>query len=218
MKLHGNAKTCPHNRRLLVRRIEQQGWSPRQAAEAAGVSERTAAKWRARWRSEGEPGLRDRSSAPGRVPHRTPERRRRLVLALRRLSMTAAEIAATLAMPLSTVSALLKRAGLGRLSRLAPAEPANRYERRRAGELLHIDVKRLGRIARPGHRVTGRSSQAGWQRRRYSLGWECVHVCVDDASRLAYVELLSDERGETAAGFSSGRSPGTGRAGSGSRR
>jgi transposase InsO family protein len=201
MKLHGNARTCPRSRRLLVERIEAQGWSRADAAAAAGVSTRTAAKWLARWRAEGEAGLADRSSAPRRIPHRTSERRRRLVVALRRLRLTAAEIAQTLAMPLSTVCALLKRAGLGRLSRLQPPEPPNRYERRRAGELLHLDVKKLGRIARPGHRITGRSSQRGWQRRAYSLGWEYVHVCVDDASRLAYVELLGDERGETAAGF-----------------
>jgi transposase InsO family protein len=201
MKLHGNARTRPRSRRLLVERIEAHGWSHAKAAAAAGVSTRTAAKWLARWRAEGQAGLADRSSAPYRSPHRTPERRRRLVLALRRLRLTAAEIAQTLAMPLSTVCALLKRAGLGRLSRLQPPEPPNRYERRRAGELVQLDVKKLGRIARPGHRVTGRSSQSGWQRRAYQLGWEYVHVCVDDASRLAYVEVLADERGESAAAF-----------------
>jgi transposase InsO family protein len=201
MRLHGNARTCPRSRRLIVERIEGEGWSHAEAAAAAGVSTRTAAKWLARWRAEGEAGLADRSSAPRRIPHRTPERRRRLVVALRRLRLTAAEIAQTLAMPLSTVCALLMRAGLGRLSRLQPPEPPNRYERRRAGELLHLDVKKLGRIARPGHRVTGRSSQPGWQRRAFSQGWEYVHVCVDDASRLAYVEVLADERGESAAAF-----------------
>jgi transposase InsO family protein len=201
MKLHGNARTCPRSRWLIVERVEAQGWSHAKAAAAAGVSTRTVAKWLARWRAEGELGLVDRSSAPRRIPHRTPERRRRLVLALRQLRLSAAEIAQTVGMPLSTVCVLLKRAGLGRLSRLAPPEPPNRYERSRAGELLHVDVKKLGRIARPGHRVTGRSSQPGWQRRAYSLGWEYVHVCVDDASRLAYVEVLEDERGESAAAF-----------------
>ncbi|HYX84446.1 MAG TPA: IS481 family transposase, partial [Gaiellales bacterium] len=201
MKLHGNAKTCPRSRRLLVERIERGGWSQAEAATAAGISERTVAKWLARWRAEGEAGLADRCSAPHRIPHRTPERRRRLVLALRRLRLTALEIAQTLAMSLSTVSALLTRAGLGRLSRLAPPEPPNRYERRRAGELLHVDVKRLGRIGRPGHRLTGTRAAAGYHRRAFNRGWEYVHVCVDDASRLAYVELLADELGETAAGF-----------------
>ena len=201
MKLHGNARTCPRSRRLLIKRIEEEAWSRRAAAEAAGISERTAAKWLARWRAEGEAGLLDRSPAPHRIPHRTPERRRRLVLALRRLRLTAAEIAQALAMSLSTVSALLKRAGLGRLSRLRPPEPPNRYERRRAGELLHLDVKKLGRIARPGHRLTGRVSGRGHHRRAFDRGWEYVHVCVDDASRLAYVEVLADERRESAAAF-----------------
>jgi transposase InsO family protein len=123
------------------------------------------------------------------------------VLALRRLQMTAREISEVLALPLSTISALLRRHGLGRLSRLAPPEPANRYERRRPGELVHVDVKKLGRFGRPGHRLFGRSSQAGWQRRRFDLGWEYLHVCVDDATRLAYVELLPDERGETVTAF-----------------
>ena len=201
MKLHGNARTCPHSRLLIVRRIEEEGWSLARAAAAAGVSERTAAKWLARWRVEGVRGLADRSSAPGRIPHRTPASRVEAIVALRRVRMTAAEIAELLAMALSTVSAILKRVGLGRLSRLAPLEPPNRYERRRAGELLHVDVKKLGRIARPGHRVFGKSSQTGWQRRAFHRGWEYVHVCVDDATRLAYVEVLADERGETAAAF-----------------
>ena len=146
-------------------------------------------------------GLADRSSAPKRIPHRTCSERVQAIVALRRVRMTAAEIAELLSMALSTVSAILKRLGLGRLSRLAPVEPPNRYERRRAGELLHVDVKKLGRIARPGHRVFGKSSQAGWRRRAFQQGWEYVHVCVDDATRLAYAEVLADERGETAARF-----------------
>jgi transposase InsO family protein len=186
---------------LIVRRVEQEGWSLARAAAAAGVSERTAAKWLARWRAEGERGLADRSSAPRRIPYRTPASRVQAIIALRRLRMTAAEIAEILSMALSTVCAILKRVGLGRLSRLGPLEPPNRYERRRAGELLHVDVKKLGRIARPGHRVFGKSSQTGWQRRAFQQGWEYVHVCIDDATRLAYVEVLADERGETATAF-----------------
>jgi transposase InsO family protein len=120
--------------------------------------------------------------------------------ALRRLRMTADEIAECLSMALSTVSRWLRRIGLGKRSRLEPPEPPNRYERKRAGELVHVDVKRLARFARPGHRITGRAAQWG-QRRAYEQGWEFVHVCVDDATRLAYVEVLADERGETAAGF-----------------
>jgi transposase len=145
MKLHANARTCPNSRRLLVDRILVQGWSVTAAAEAAGVSERTAYRWLARWRAEGGPGLLDRSSAPGTIPHRTPEDRIQVIAALRRLRMTGAEIAQLLRMPLATVSAILTRIGLGRLSALEPREPANRYEKSRPGELVHIDVKKLGR-------------------------------------------------------------------------
>lgn len=202
MKLHANARTCPNSRRLLVERIAA-GWSLAEAAEAAGVSDRTAAKWRARWRAEGEVGLLDRSSAPRRVPHRTPGLRVEAIVALRRLRMTAAEIAELLSMALSTVSAVLQRVGLGKLSRLDPPEPPNRYEHARPGGLLHLDIKKLGRILSPGHRVVGhrRSQQKVGPKRLGAAGWEFVHVCVDDATRLAYAEVLSDERGETAAGF-----------------
>jgi transposase InsO family protein len=205
MKLHANARTCPNSRRLMVDRIGV-GWSLAEAAEAAGVSERTAAKWLARWRAEGEAGLVDRSSAPRRVPARTPALRVEAIVALRRLRMTAAEIAELLSMALSTVSAVLRRAGLGKLSQLEPLEPPNRYERQRPGELLHVDIKKLGRIASgAGHRVTGRkhyNARRGPERaQRRTVGWEFVHVCVDDATRLAYAEVLADERGDTAAGF-----------------
>ena len=196
MKLHGNARTCPHSRRLAVERVELQGWTLRAAAEAAGVSVRTISKWLRRFREEGEQGLLDRGSAPLRVPQRTAEDRVELIAALRRLRMTGAEIAETLAMPLSTVSAVLTRIGLGKRSRLEPPEPANRYERKRPGELLHVDVKKLGRIGRPGHRVNGDR-----RTRTRGIGWEYVHVCVDDATRLAYVEVLADEKATTAAGF-----------------
>jgi transposase InsO family protein len=201
MKLHGNARTCPRSRRLLVDRIEQEGWSVAAASAAAGVSERTGWKWLGRWRREGEAGLLDRSSRPRRLRAVTPGDRVAVIVCLRRLRMTSSEIADVLSMPLSTVCAVLKRSGLGRLARLGPPEPPNRYERRRAGELVHVDVKKLGRIARPGHRVTGRVSGGGTHLRRFHQGWEFLHVCIDDASRLAYAELLADERGETAAGF-----------------
>jgi len=202
MKLHANARTCPKSRRLLVERLEEESWSLAAAAEAAGVSERTAAKWRARWRAEGEAGLKDRSSAPKRRPTQLPASRVQAIEALRRLRMTAAEIAECLGMALSTVSRWLKRVGLGKRSRLEAPEPPNRYERRRPGELVHLDVKKLGRILRPGHRVTGNRRDRFTDARGYGVaGWEFVHVCVDDATRLAYVEVLEDERGKTAAGF-----------------
>ncbi len=155
MKLHGNAKTCPHSRLLICERVLGREWSLARAAAAAGVSERTAAKWLVRYRAEGEEGLSDRSSAPARVPSRTSAERVAVIAALRRLRMTAAEIADLLSMPLSTVSLILLRIGLGKRSRLEPLEPPNRYEKARPGELLHIDVKKLARIARPGHRIHG---------------------------------------------------------------
>jgi transposase InsO family protein/transposase-like protein len=194
--LHRNARTCPHSRRLLADRVLVDGWSLAAAAEAAGVSERTAWKWVDRFRSEGEAGLDDRASSPKRVPSRTPADREELIVLLRELRFTSPEIAETLGMPLSTVGAVLARYGLGKLPRLQPDEPANRYERPRPGELVHIDVKKLGRIGRPGHRVNGdrRTQTRG-------IGWEFVHVAVDDATRLAYVEVLDDEKGPTAAGF-----------------
>jgi transposase InsO family protein len=205
MKLHGNARTCPNSRRLLVDRVRDQSWSVAAAAQAAGISERTAYRWLARWREQGAAGLIDRSSAPRRIPHRTPDDRVQAIAALRRLHMTAAEIAEVLAMALSTVSAVLKRIGLGKRSRLTPPEPPNRYERKRPGELVHLDIKKLGRIAGAGHRVTGsrkgRQKQRRSNRRLGALGWEFVHVAVDDATRLAYAEVLSNEQGVTAAGF-----------------
>ena len=196
MRLHGNARTCPHSRRLLVERVTCADWTVARAAAAAGISTRTAAKWLARYRCEGVVGLADRSSRPLRMPRRTPLERVEAIERLRRLRMTAAEIAECLAMALSTVSAILKRIGLGKRSRLEPLEPPNRYEHAQAGALLHLDVKKLVRIGRAGHRVTGRR-----QGMVKGIGWEYVHVCVDDASRLAFAELHDDERGEGAARF-----------------
>ena len=199
MKIHANAKTCPASRRLLIRRIEEESWPLMKAAAAAGISGRSASKWLARWRAEGEAGLLDRSSAPKRIPNRTPLDRQAAIEKLRRLRLTGAEIAEALSMALSTVSAVLKRIGLGRLSRLDPLEPPNRYERKRPGELVHVDVKKLGRIGQAGHRALGRGP--GRHGGKGAHGWEFVHVCVDDATRLAYVEVLADERGPAAAGF-----------------
>jgi transposase InsO family protein len=202
MKLHASARLSLKGRELLVDRVEGAGWSLTQAAEAAGVSERTARKWLARYRAEGSTGLLDRSSAPATVANRTDEHRVQAIAALRRLRMTGAEIAECLGMALSTVSAILTRIGMGKLGRLG-LEPAVRYERQRPGELIHIDVKKLGRIARPGHRVLGQQGRAakGHHRRRYDQGWEFVHIAIDDATRLAYVEVLSDEKAATAIAF-----------------
>ena len=189
----------------MVLRVLERGWSLAEAAEAAGVSERTCSKWVARYRAEGEPGLHDRSSAPKSIPHRTPEELVEAIAALRRLRMTGAEIAFCLAIALSTVSAVLQRIGLGKLPRLEPPEPPNRYERRHPGELMHIDVKKLGTIrGGGGHRVTGRAPAAAITATP-ELGWDFVHVCVDDATRLAYVEVLADEQATTVVGFLSAR-------------
>ncbi len=196
MTLHRNARTCPRSRRLLADRVLVERWSLAAAAEAAGVSERTAWKWVDRFRCEGEQGLEDRRSRPQRVPGRTPADREQLIVSLRELRFTSPEIAETLGMPLSTVGAVLTRHGLGRLPRLQPDEPSNSYERPRPGELVHIDVKKLGKIGRPGHRVNGDR-----RTRSRGIGWEYVHVAVDDATRLAYVEVLTDEKAATAVGF-----------------
>jgi transposase InsO family protein len=197
MKLHRNAALSWNGRRLLAERVVEQGWTVVAAAAAGGVSVRCARKWVGRYRAAGEAGLVDRSSAPARVANRTCPERVAVISKLRRLRMTAAEIAETLAMPLSTVSGILKRIGMGRLGRLG-LEPAVRYERSRPGELVHIDIKKLGRIDRPGHRVTGDRSD---RRNEGKKGWEFVHIAVDDYSRLAYAEVLTDEKATTAVGF-----------------
>ena len=207
MKLHANAALSLNARRRMVVAVVEQGRSITEAALVAGVSGRTCSKWVARFRAEGEAGLLDRSSAPRRVHNRTDEQLVELLAALRRLRFTSPELAELLGMPLSTVSGVLKRIGMGRLGRLG-LEPARRYERARPGELIHIDVKKLGRITGgAGKRVTGiarnprraRTDAAGV--RRQQAGWDAVHVAVDDATRLAYVEVLPDEKALTAIGF-----------------
>jgi transposase InsO family protein len=207
MKLHGNAALSWHGRRRLVQRVVVEGWTLRAAAEAAGVSVRCARKWVGRYRLEGESGLVDRSSAPRRVANRTAPERLEAIAKLRRLRFTAAEIAETLGMALSTVSGILTRSGMGRLGRLG-LEPAVRYERSRPGELVHVDVKKLGRIVGgAGWRVRGgaqhynRTYTDNEGHRRNTVGWEFVHIAVDDYSRLAYAEVLSDEKAATAVGF-----------------
>lgn len=197
MRLHANATTCPKSRLLLCRRVIEQGWSRKEAAAAAGTSERTASKWLARYRSEGLGGLGDRSSAPATTPRRVSADRVATIAGLRQLRMTAAEIAECLSMPPSTVSAVLHRIGLGRRSALEPFEPPNRYERRHPGELVHVDIKKLGMIGRVGKRILG----DGPGRDTRGAGWEFVHVAVDDATRLAYVEVLENEKGSTSVGF-----------------
>jgi transposase InsO family protein len=208
MKLHANAALSLKRRRLLAERVIEADWSLASAAAAAEVSVRTTRKWVGRYRDEGDAGLLDRSSAPHRVANRTADHTVEAIACLRRLRMTGPEIAEVLEMACSTVSGILKRIGLGKLSRLEPLEPPNRYERTRPGELLHIDIKKLGRIGPkgPGHRVTGRRHRnrhlvdaAGNDRSQ--VGWEYVHVCVDDYTRLAYAQVMADQKATSAIAF-----------------
>jgi transposase InsO family protein len=206
MEVHANAKLGPKGRLVMVDRVVVEGWSLAEAAAAAGVSDRTCRKWVRRFVAEGEAGLLDRSSAPRTVANRTPERTVEAIAALRRLRFTGEEIAELLGLALSTVSGILLRIGMGRLGRLG-LEPENRYEHELPGQLVHFDIKKLGRIERgAGKRVTGRkhytprlTDRAG--KRRGTAGWDYVHVAVDDCTRLAYAEVLSDERATTAIGF-----------------
>jgi transposase InsO family protein len=193
--LHPNAKTTPYQRQLLVERVLKLGWAMSDACQAAGISVRTGYRWLRRFR-EGDRDLQDRSSRPHRSPHRTSAARERKIERLRRRRLTAAWIARRLGMARSTVSAVLKRLGLERLSKLDPKPEVKRYERERSGELLHFDTKRLGKIKGIGHRIHGDR-----RTRSRGIGWEFVHVCVDDASRTSYAEIHPDERGDTAEAF-----------------
>jgi len=207
MKLHANAALSLRQRERMACRVVEQGWSLTSAAAAAEVSERTCSKWVRRYRADGLAGLADRSSAPRVVANRTAEQTVQVIAALRRLRFTGPEIAELLDRPLSTVSGILTRIGMGKLGRLG-MEPANRYERQKPGELIHVDVKKLGRIVGgAGKRVRGGANHYTGSytdatgTRRGKAGWECVHIAIDDATRLAYAEVLPDEKATTAIGF-----------------
>lgn len=195
MDIHENARSCPASRELLVTRV-MQGLTVAQAAESIGLSERQAYRWLARFRAEGRSGLRDRPSQPHRIPRRTEPQVIDAILALRRQRCTGPQIAFLLQVPRATVARWLRRYGLQRLSSLEPREPARRYQKDLPGELLHLDIKKLGRIGRVGHRIHGDR-----RTRVRGIGWEYLHVAIDDASRLAYVEVLPDERRETCSAF-----------------
>lgn len=194
MELHGDARLTPRGRMLMCERVRLEGWTVQEAAEAAGCSERTCYRWLARF--DADDAMTDRSSAPRRIPGRTPRALEAQIEQLRRLRWTSTRIAAELGLATSTVCAVLARIGLNRLSRLEPPEPPNRYCRRHPGELIHIDIKKLGKFSRPGHRVKPRGPG-----RNYRVGWEFCHVAVDDTSRLAYVEVLEDETALTCIAF-----------------
>ena len=196
MNIHKNARTTPRSRALLVHRVLQEGWTVSAAATSFGISRRTAYKWLARYRAEGIPGLRDRDSVAHRRPHSLSSSWLALIRMLRHSRLVASEIARQLPIARSTVSAALTRLGLARLRYLNPPPPAVRYEWSRPGEMVHFDTKKLGRIVRPSHRVTGnrRDSVDG-------AGWEYAHVAIDDCSRFKYVEILPDEKRYTATAF-----------------
>lgn len=196
MNIHKNARLTPYGRELIARQIES-GQTPEAAARAAGVCPRTARKWHARFKAEGLDGLKDRSSRPHRLREPTPMAVATKVEALRRQRFTGKHIAADVGVSPATVSRILKRLGLSRLQALEPAEPVRRYERDHPGELIHIDIKKLGRFDRVGHRITGNPQQG----KSRGAGWEFVHVCIDDASRLAFSEILPNEKKESAVTF-----------------
>ncbi|WP_137180726.1 IS481 family transposase [Roseomonas sp. AR75] len=201
MDAHENARTTPHSRMLIVERLAA-GWTVAAVAAALGTSPSTVRKWRDRFAAEGDAGLRDRSCRPHRSPARLPAAAEAEIEALRRRRLSGPAIARQLGRPVSTVGVALRRLGLGRLAALDPPRQVIRYERERPGELIHIDIKKLGRIDGIGHRITGeRTGQSSRRGRGEGLGWEYLHVAIDDASRLAYIALMPDEKKESAVRF-----------------
>ena len=194
MNNHKNARLTVHGRYLLVRRILEEGLRPIEAAQAMGVSPRTAYKWLHRYRSEGKAGLQNRSSRPRRCPHATPAKQAGRIIQLRRQRQTCCQIAQTVGVSQSTVARILLQAGLNRLSHLEPTRPDNRYEHEAPGDLLHLDIKKLGRFQRPGHRATG--TRVGCSNR--GAGWEYVHVAIDDHSRIAFSSIHPNEKAASA--------------------
>ncbi len=197
MDSHENARTTPRGRLLMVERL-QAGWSVGQVAAAAGVTAKTVRKWRDRFATEDEAGLRDRSARPRHSPGRLPAATIGQIEALRRQRRSGPAIARQLGLPVSTVGLELRRLGLGRLRALDPLPEIIRYEREHPGELIHFDIKKLGRIDGIGHRITGdRSGQSS----KRGTGWEYLHVAIDDASRLAFTAIMPDEKKESATAF-----------------
>lgn len=201
MNVHKNARLTPRGREWIINQVAS-GQTPKAVSEAVGVCPRTVRKWVARYRAEGESGLKDRSSRPHRLYRPTPQPVIERVETLRRQRITAKTIAAELGVSPATVSRILRRLGLNRISALEPAQPIRRYEREHPGELIHIDIKKLGKIDGIGHRITGdRRGQSNRRSRGQGLGWEFVHVCIDDASRIAFVQVMKDEKKRSAVAF-----------------
>ncbi len=197
MNAHKNARLTPYSRELMIERIRRHGWTVARAAEAAGVSERTAYKWLARYRGGGAAALHNAKPVPRRLAHRLCDARVAEIQALRRQRLSGPAIARRTGLPRSTVGGVLRRCGLGRLKHLEERLPVRRYERQKPGELIHLDTKKLGRIVRVGHRITGSRQGRGSR----GAGWEALHVAIDNATRLAYTEVLADEKKETAVAF-----------------
>jgi len=193
---HKNARTTVYSRALLVKRVREQGMSVKEAAAQQGISRRTAYKWLGCYKEGGEAALENRGSRPHLSPRRLPVERVATLAALRRMRMSSPAIAFTLSLPVSSVTNELRRLGLSKLSGLEPKPPVVRYEHSQPGEMIHLDIKKLGRIDGVGHRITGDRSK-----RKPGAGWEYLHVCVDDHSRLAYTELLQDEKATTSTCF-----------------
>ena len=198
MGIHKNAPLTPAGREILVRRVLHEGQTPMAVAAAMGICVRTVRKWVDRFKAEGIAGLQDRSSRPHHSPTRTPASLAQRIANLRRQRWTGAQIAAAVGRSRATVFRILGRLGMNRLKSLEPAQPVRRYERATPGEMIHIDIKKLGRFTKVGHRITG--DRTGHSNSR-GVGWEFVHVCIDDHSRVAFVQILPDEKKESAVSF-----------------
>jgi transposase InsO family protein len=198
MDVHKNARLTPAGREIMVRRVVEGGQTPKALSAAVGVCPRTVQKWVERFRAEGVAGLQDRSSRPHRLRRATPRETVARIESLRRQRWTGVQIARDTGVSKATVSRVLRRLGLNRLRALEPAEPIRRYQREHPGELIHIDIKKLGRFDRVGHRITG--DRTGQSNSR-GVGWEYVHVCIDDASRIAFAQVMPDEKKESAVAF-----------------
>ena len=198
MNIHKNARLTPRSRADLARRVLEEGQAPKAVATAFGVSDKTVNKWVKRFKAEGPQGLIDRSSRPHKLHQPTPAAVIERIAELRRQRWTGDQIAREVGVSPATVSRVLQRLGLNKLKALEPAEPVRRYERENPGELIHIDIKKLGRFDKVGHRITGLHAE---QVRTRRAGWEFVHVCIDDASRVAFTQIMPNERKESAIAF-----------------